>query len=390
MNKSQKSRFKVRLITILAVSSLLIPLALGNFHKPNIATAAESVTSQKVNYQPYSYANAVSRAAPAVVSIQTTKEIPVDQHPLLQDPFYRFFFGSPGAEQDIPQADRLQHGLGSGVIVDKDGHILTNNHVIKDTKSIIVKLADGRSSQAEIVGTDPQTDLAVLKIELENLPSIYLGDSNKLLVGDVVLAIGNPFGFNSTVTQGIVSATGSVQSRTSSSQFFGALLDNLIQTDAAINPGNSGGALIDASGSIIGINTAIISRTGGSQGIGFAIPINTAKQVMAALINEGKIVRGWIGAQLNDISDDMRQYLNYHDRYGVYVQATIRNGPAQKSGILPGDIITKIDEKRAKDLLATVRLISDLPPSESYTFEIFRKGKYLKYSVQIEERPKQN
>jgi Do/DeqQ family serine protease len=298
-----------------------------------------------------SYANAVEKAVPAVVSIQTTQEVPLNTHPLFNDPIFRFFFGDSidGDEQrPVPQQKQLQQGLGSGVIVDKRGYVLTNNHVIKDANSIVVKLSNGSTSEADIVGSDSRTDLAILKIKqkdlLKNIPVIFLGNSDKIRVGDVVLAIGNPFGFDNTVTQGIVSGLGSVSARSNEQQVsFGGWLDNLIQTDAAINPGNSGGALIDVYGNLIGINIAIISRSGGSQGIGFAIPINLAKDIMEQLIKTGHIVRGWLGTQLNDINKEIRDHLGFNEENGVYVQAVVRGSPAQKSGIMPGDIIVKIN-----------------------------------------------
>jgi len=343
-----------------------------------------------------SYADAVEKAAPAVVSIQTTKHIAIEQHPLLQDPFFRFrFFGDPDFFNEIPQPEQLQHGLGSGVIINRKGYILTNNHVIKGASNIVVKLPDDRVTEAIIVGTDPQTDLAVLKIELDKLPVINLGVSAKLRVGDVVLAIGNPFGIEKTVTQGIVSATGSISARTTSAHSTenvvssSILLDNLIQTDAAINPGNSGGALIDAYGNLIGLNMAIISGSGGSHGIGFAIPIDTAKEVMIQLITKGHMSRGWLGAYLSEINDDLRHSLGLKKPGGVYVQGTFNHSPAKKAGILPGDIIVKINGLTVEDSKNAIRLVSSLVPGKQYPLEIFRKGSYLPFSVIIGERPPQ-
>lgn len=345
-----------------------------------------------------SYANAVDKAVPGVVSIQTTQEIPLNTHPMFNDPLFRFFFGDSldGDEhKSLPQQKQLQQGLGSGVIVDKRGYILTNNHVIKDANSIIVKLSNGLTSEAEIIGSDSRTDLAILKIKqkdlLKNLPVISLGQSDKLRVGDVVLAIGNPFGFDNTVTQGIVSGLGSVSARSNEQQVsFGGWLDNLIQTDAAINPGNSGGALVDVYGNLIGINIAIISRSGGSQGIGFAIPINLAKDIMEQLIKTGHIVRGWLGTQLNDITKEIRDHLGFNETCGVFVQAVVRHSPAQKAGILPGDIIVKINDTEVKSVNEAVKLVGSLQPNKSYTIEIFRKFKFLSFSVLIGQVPKEH
>lgn len=298
---------------------------------------------------PNSYSNAIKKSAPAVVSIQTTKDT------------------------------NAQQNLGSGVIVDEAGHILTNYHVVKDTRIIRVKLADGRKTTAKIIGIDPQTDLAVLQIKIPQLPVIYLGNSAQLQVGDVVLAIGNPLGLNNTVTQGIVSSLATLE--------YEGMLNNLIQTDAAINLGNSGGALIDTQGRMIGINTAIVSNIAGGQGIGFAIPSDIARDVMTQLIAQGKIIRGWLGAQLSDIPDETRQYLKFQQANGIYVQDTIRNSPAQKAGLLPGDIITKINNAPTENVHAAISMISSLKPDKSYPLEIFRHGKNVVYNVVVKERP---
>lgn len=345
-----------------------------------------------------SYADAVDKAAPAVVSIQTTQEIPLSSHPMFNDPIFKFFFGDSqenDENKNLPQQKQLQQGLGSGVIVDKKGYILTNNHVIKDANSIIIKLSDGRTSEAEIIGNDSRTDLAILKIKqkdlLNNIPVITLGTSDKLRVGDVVLAIGNPFGFDNTVTQGIISGLGSVSARSNEQQVsFGGWLDNLIQTDAAINPGNSGGALVDVYGNLIGINIAIISRSGGSQGIGFAIPINLAKDIMEQLIKTGHIIRGWLGTQLVDVNKDIRDHLGFNEKHGVYVQGVVRDSPAQKAGILPGDVIVKINNVDVKTVNEAVKLVGSLHPNKSYIIEIFRKFKFLSVSVLIGQIPKEH
>ena len=363
----------------------------------NIALAKNIKKSEEINGI-ISYANAVEQAAPGVVSIQTTQEIPLNTHPMFNDPIFKFFFGDSldgNNRKSIPQKKQLQQGLGSGVIVDKRGYVLTNNHVIKDATSIIIKLSNGITSKAELVGSDSRTDLAILKIKqkdlLKDIPVILLGNSDKLRVGDVVLAIGNPFGFDNTVTQGIISGLGSVSARSNEQQVsFGGWLDNLIQTDAAINPGNSGGALIDVYGNLIGINIAIISRSGGSQGIGFAIPINFAKDIMDQLIKTGHIIRGWLGTQLNDVTKEIRDHLGFNEQGGVYVQAVVRHSPAQKAGILPGDIIVKINDTDIRSVNEAVKLVGSLHPNRSYTIEVFRRFKFLTFSVLIGQLPKEH
>lgn len=362
--------------------------------------STEQTTEVDTNYGRVSYAKAVDKAAPAVVSIHTSKEIPINQNPLMQDPFFRFFFyGDPNYNNQgqnpnqNQQKEKVQMGLGSGVIIDKRGYILTNHHVIKGASSIEVKLSDDRTVEAKIVGSDSQTDLAILKVELKDLPVIKFGTSAKLKVGDVVLAIGNPLGFSKTVTQGIVSAIGSVSERTSSQGgIFGnkPLLDKLIQTDASINPGNSGGALVDAYGNIVGINVAIISQTGGSQGIGFAIPIDLAREVMDEIIETGHIARGFIGTMLMPINDEIRASINFEDKNGIYVQGTYRNSPAQKAGILPGDIITKINDKGVTSPKEAVQIVAELKPGKQYPVEVFRHGDYLSLSVIMGQRPENN
>ena len=342
---------------------------------------------------PVSYSDAVAKAAPAVVSIKTSKEIPLELNPLLQDPFFRYFFGDPSAMLDPHQNNNsdslgsnseklpkeIQQGLGSGVIVNDKGYVLTNNHVIKEADTVTVTLADGRNAEAKVVGTDPDTDLAVLQIKLDKLPVIPIGSSNKLRAGDVVLAIGNPFGFDKTVTMGIVSAT----ERTGVEI---GMLDHLIQTDAAINPGNSGGALVDAHGNLVGINTVIFSRTGGYSGIGFAIPIDQATDVMNKLIEGGHVSRGYLGVSLQQLNKEIREYIGFKEGLGVYVRAIVRGGPAQKAGLVPGDIITKINNVDLKDERMAVRLVAGLTPGKSYPLEIYRKGDYLSFTIVLGER----
>jgi len=269
--------------------------------------------------------------------------------------------------------------------MDQRGYILTNYHVVHDVSEIVVKLADSRASKATVIGLDAETDLAILKITLNNLPQLAIGDSDKIRVGDIVLAIGNPFGFNNTVTHGIISAKGARSSM--HRHVFGAMLDNLLQTDAPINPGNSGGGLIDLNGKLIGINSAIITNSGGSHGIGFAIPINKAQEIMQELILHGKIVRGWIGVRLNDLSPEMRQYLGYHELAGVYVQATVKNSPAAQAGILPGDVLIAIDKTNLTDVAQTLRLIAQMKNTQTYIVKVFRKGIIHEYKLIVGHKP---
>jgi serine protease DegS len=323
---------------------------------------------------PVSYHAAVEVAAPAVVNVLATKIYAARINPLLRDPLFRQFFGEV---QDLPTT-RRDSNVGSGVIVSGDGYILTNGHLIREADEIQVTLRDGRQTTARVIGTDPDTDLAVLKIELSDLPSIPLGDSEALRVGDVVLAIGNPYGFGQTVTQGIVSATG--RKRLGITTF-----EDFIQTDAAINPGNSGGALVTAHGELVGINTAIISNTGGSQGIGLATPANIAIDVMRQLINYGRVTRGWLGieAQLvppGSIPPDIAAG-------GVLVAAVLNGGPADQAGIMPGDIIVRIIGQPVSDPDEAIRLISKIDPGTEIELLVLRGWQLVNLRARVGERP---
>jgi serine protease DegQ len=354
MNNKKSVKKRVIILTLVVILSFF---AMYMFSSQVKTEGIGQFNDLDLGSNTHSYAIAVRKSAPAVVSIQTTK------------------------------SGTSYQSLGSGVIVDKKGHILTNNHVIEATKEIQVMLADGRRATASIIGADPDTDLAVLKIELANLPVINFGSSSKLQVGDIVLAIGNPLGLNTSVTQGIVSAIGSFKNISNAPQEFGELLDKIIQTDAAINLGNSGGALTDATGKLVGINTALIANLVGGNGIGFAIPIDPAKAIMKELIANGKITRAWLGAQLSELPYETKLKLDYQEPNGIYVQDTIRNSPARKAGILPGDIITKINNVKTEDILSTIRLISSLAPEKSYDLEVFRQGQIAVLPVTMIERP---
>jgi serine protease DegS len=325
---------------------------------------------------PVSYADAVALAAPAVVNVHTAKVITRRAHPLLDDPVFQHFFGNRFKQS----RKAIKTSLGSGVIISAQGYVLTNNHVIDGADEIRVLLADGRSSRATVVGSDVDTDLAVLHVEIDDLPSIVIGDSSKLRVGDVALAIGNPFGVGQTVTFGIVSATGRDQLGITAYEEF-------IQTDAAINPGNSGGALINASGELIGINSAIYSRTGGSQGIGFAIPISLAKGVMTQIIEQGHVVRGWLGIEAQDLTLQLAESIGVKINNGVIIVGVLSDGPADSAGLLPGDIITSINDAEVTDATAAMKTISEQAPGSVIRLGGIREGQPFDLTATVSERP---
>jgi Do/DeqQ family serine protease len=322
-----------------------------------------------------SYSNAVRKAAPAVVSIFTSKEVKRSHNPFLNDPLFRHFFG----ERFEDEAQRA-FSLGSGVVVSPRGYILTNQHVVEAADEIEVALSDGKKLVAKVVGSDPETDLAVLQVDAQNLPAITLAQSENLRVGDVVLAIGNPLGVGQTVTMGIVSALHRTGLRINT-------FENFIQTDAAINQGNSGGALIDASGSLVGINTAILSQTGGSIGIGFAIPVSIAKQVMEQLIATGAVTRGWVGVELQEITPELADSFKLGTTSGVLVAGVQRGSPADRAGIKPGDIVVAVDGKPARDPDSMRNLIVALAPGKQTTLGLKRGEKNLDLQVSVGKRP---
>lgn len=320
-----------------------------------------------------SYADAAQRAMPAVVSVYTTKEI--RRGPYSEDPLFERFFG----DRFRQQAERVT-SLGSGVIATADGFVLTNNHVVQAADEILVALGDGRRVEAKLVGADPETDLAVLRIEAPNLPVITFGRSEDLRVGDVVLAIGNPFNVGQTVTMGIVSALG--RTGLDLSRY-----ESYIQTDAAINQGNSGGALVDTHGNLVGINTAIFSRSGGSIGIGFAIPTTIVTQVMEQLIKTGKVVRGYFGIEPEDITPEMVDALKLPRKEGVIVRGVQRSAPAGKAGIEPGDILLSINGEPVQDTPRMLTQIAQLAPGSVARVKVIRGGKELEIAVTVGERP---
>lgn len=378
-----------------------------------------------------SYSSSVNVAALSVVSIQTTEKISHDNYFIFSDSFFQYIFdgadyisnemfnnnvnigdyfynndseflkksnflinkiinrdNDKNIEKDESFNEFYQRGLGSGVIINSNGYILTNYHVIKDSCFIIAKLYNGKESEVDVIGFDQKTDLAVLKMLDKNLindlPVISMGNSCGLEVGDVVLAIGDPFGFDNTVTQGIVSALGSVKGRTNDLEMpFIGLLDNLIQTDASINPGNSGGALVDLYGNLIGINMAIISKSGGSHGLGFSIPVDIVKVIVHQLIDEGQATRGWLGVYLAELTWDIIELINYKKNIGVYVHSVISDSPAFKVGIYPGDIIFKINGKCVKNTYEAVQNIVKLKFGDVCLLDVYRNGKIISFLVNL-------
>jgi serine protease DegS len=324
---------------------------------------------------PDSYADAVTSASPAVANLYTTKMVSKPAHPLFEDPQFRRFFGD-----NLPRQRRMESSLGSAVIMSPEGYLLTNNHVTAGADQIVVALKDGRETLARLVGSDPETDLAVLKIDLKDLPPITLGRSDNIRIGDVALAIGNPFGVGQTVTMGIISATGRNQLGLNTYEDF-------IQTDAAINPGNSGGALVDASGNLIGINTAIFSKSGGSQGIGFAIPVKLALEVMKAIIEHGQVIRGWLGIEVQPLTPELAESFGLEGRPGIVVAGIYRDSPAQRATLQPGDIILSIDGEPAGDGRKSMNQVARTRPGEKVSIQVMRNGQELELSAEVGVRP---
>jgi serine protease DegQ len=325
-----------------------------------------------------SYADAAQKAMPAVVNVFSSKD-GATPDPRSKDPLFRYFFGDKNKRKGD---ERPASNLGSGVIVSSEGYILTNQHVVDGADQIEVALADGRTSSAKVIGVDPETDLAVLKINLTNLPTITLGRMDQTRVGDVVLAIGNPFGVGQTVTMGIVSALG--RNHLGINTF-----ENFIQTDAAINPGNSGGALVDVNGNLLGINTAIYSRSGGSLGIGFAIPVSTARSVLESIITTGTVTRGWIGVEPQDVTPEIAESFGLQQKSGAIVAGVLQGGPADKAGIKPGDILISINDDTITDTTRLLNVVAQIKPGTSVKVHLVRKSKEMDIDVVIGKRPMQ-
>jgi len=367
----------IGLIIGLGISSNFNLLSNGFTQETNISKEAIDILSKTGQ----AMAEVAAAVKPAVVNISSTKTIKVSgfQSPFFDDPFFRRFFGDEFSPFQRPR-EHKQSGLGSGVIVDKDGYILTNNHVISDADEIKVKLSDKREFKGKVIGTDMKTDLAVIKIDSNHLPVLKLGDSEKLKVGETVIAIGNPFGLNQTVTSGIVSATGRANVGI-------ADYEDFIQTDAPINPGNSGGALVNVRGELVGINTAIFSTSGGYQGIGFAIPSSMAKAVMDNLIKKGKVVRGWLGVSIQPVTPDLAKQFNIKDDKGALVGDVVEDSPAEKAGMQRGDVIIEFDGKEVTDPSSLRNSVAGTPPGKKVTLKIMRESKMQKVDVTIAELP---
>ncbi|RKR02516.1 serine protease DegS [Kushneria sinocarnis] len=322
-----------------------------------------------------SYADAVSSAAPAVVNVYSSRLVEQKKHPLMSDPFFKQFFRKGDSNRQ-----RMLSSLGSGVIVSPDGYILTNNHVISGADEIQVALRDGRETLAQVIGTDPETDLAVLRIDLDHLPVISLADSSKLRIGDVALAIGNPFGVGQTVTMGIISAVGRNHLGLNAYEDF-------IQTDAAINPGNSGGALVNADGALVGINTAIFSRTGGSQGIGFAIPTDLARDILDDIVTKGHVVRGWLGIEAHEVPSALANSLNINAPRGVVVSDVVDGSPAARAGVKAGDVLLSVNGKTMLDAQSAMVDVAELDPGQQLPLKLYRDGQTIQVTVTVGTRP---
>jgi serine protease DegQ len=364
-------------LAVLFVVSTLRPdlLPRGGSRVGNVVLLQETATpvvAEKVA----TYADAAKKAMPAVVNIYTSKEMR-QRNPVLDDPVLRRYF--PDFADRLPR--QRATSLGSGVIVSSEGFILTNHHVIEGADDIQVVLADGRRLKARIQGVDPDSDLAVLKTEGEKLPAITLGNLEAVHVGDVVLAIGNPFGFGNTVTMGIVSALG--RSHLGINRF-----EDFIQTDAAINPGNSGGALVDTSGNLIGINSTIFSQSGGSLGIGFAIPVSLARTVLEQIIKNGEVTRGWLGIEPQDLTAEIAQALALENSGGVLIRTLVQNGPADRAGIRPRDIVLAIDGKATRDTPVLLARIAELAPGATVKVTVWRERRTVDVDVTVGKRPR--
>jgi serine protease DegQ len=371
--------------TLLAAWFVVTTLQPGWISSPQVSSLVGQVilreAPESITQNPGSLAEAAKISSPAVVNIFTSKinkKKPSKKGaPHQNESWFQFFFGDQAPNEEPSSS------LGSGVIVSPQGIILTNHHVIEGADEIEVAFADGRKRNAKLIGSDPETDIAVLKIDATDLPSpITLGKMESVQVGDVVLAIGNPFGVGQTVTSGIVSALGRNQLGINT-------FENFIQTDAAINPGNSGGALVDTKGDLIGINTAIYSRSGGNMGIGFAIPINTAKQVMESILTNGSVTRGWIGVEPQNLSKELAESVSIpKDTTGVLISGVLEGGPADKAGMKPGDVLTQVNGQAVSDVVTLLNRIAQTSPGDEAKINLLRKGKQMSLTVQVGKRPK--
>jgi serine protease Do len=380
-----KKRFYISTAFILMVG-IFVGLALSSRLDLTSSLAAKNQVSSRSVETLSQLSDALSEVAgvatPSVVNISTTRLIKQSEQAFdfFDDPFFRRFFGDQAPHPNIPKEHKEQ-SLGSGVIVSEDGYIVTNNHVIEKSQEIKVLLSNKRDYKAKLIGADPKTDLAVIKIEAKGLAALPWGDSNKLRVGEIVFAIGNPFGLNQTVTMGVIGAVGRANVGI-------ADYEDFIQTDAAINPGNSGGALINAKGELVGINTAIVSRTGGYQGIGFAVPSSMAKQVMDSLIKYKKVVRGWLGVSIQEVTSDLAEEFGVKDLKGAIVSGVMKESPAEKAGIKQGDVLLQFNGKDVEDTGQLRNMVSQTPIGSKVKMKLFRNKKEMDVEVTIAEQPK--
>ncbi len=345
---------------------------------PRPSTASSAPLGEPTPVARTSYADAVAKAAPAVVSIYTKKQVSVPKHRLFNSPLFRYYYNSA----DIPRQERMQSALGSGVIITQDGFLLTNNHVITGAQEIVIQLNDGREAKARVVGIDEDNDLAVLKVELDNLTTIPIGNPQAARVGDIVLTLGNPFGLGQTVTQGIVSATGR----------FGlgiSAFENFIQTDAAINPGNSGGALVDLDGNLLGINTAILDRIGNSSldGVGLAVPADTAVRTLQDIVEFGRVVRGWLGVEAQSLTAQLAHSFQLNSTNGVVITRIYNNGPAHSAGLTPGDVIVKVNGQLVGNGLRGRQQIAESRPGDVVDIDYYRDGKLESVQATLDKKP---
>jgi serine protease DegQ len=366
------------LLAALFIVHTLKPELLPNAARSGVVTLYENTPDTSGKIPAAGFSAAAKKVMPAVVNIFTTSTVKVPSNPFMDDPRFRFFFGEPSDEG----ATQQNSSLGSGVIVSHDGFILTNHHVVEAADQIEVGLADGRTAKARVIGSDPDTDIAVIKIDAgNNLPAITFAQAEQAQVGDIVLAVGNPFGVGQTVTMGIVSAL--KRNHLGLNTF-----ENFIQTDAAINPGNSGGALVDTNGNLIGINSAIYSPNGGSLGIGFAIPVSTAKKIMEQIIQNGSVTRGWVGVAVQELTPELAESFRLGDVQGVLISEVVRGSPADQAGIRPGDILTTVDNKPLTDSNAMLETISALPPGKVVVLKLLRNQRELAVEVKVGKRPR--
>lgn len=371
------AQFTAALAVLAAALFALDRLAPGLLPFDGAAVTIHEVAPSGTGNLVSSYADAARKSQPSVVNIFTSKQVRSKRNPLMDDPLFRRFFGDRFPADNRPQ--RVSN-LGSGVIVSEDGFILTNHHVVEAADEIQIALSNGATLDAEVVGTDPETDLAVLKVKRKSLPAITFAKSDSQRVGDVVLAIGNPFGVGQTVTMGIISALG--RSHLGINTF-----ENYIQTDAAINPGNSGGALVDVAGNLVGVNTAIFSRSGGNLGIGFAIPVSIVRQVMREIIQHGTVTRGWVGIEVQEITPEIAESFALKSTDGALIAGVLRGGPADRAGIRPGDVLLAVGGKPVKDSSSLLNLIAALPPGKVALLNLLRSQTEMQLQVTIEKRP---